>query len=92
MGVEPEAIAMPAAAVVDVDTDTLRNAIQDEYAVVAETPGKGFHFHTGRRLTEIVGYRPEWLEGIPETAIESFAGTGNPFSLGPLTAGERVVE
>jgi ubiquinone/menaquinone biosynthesis C-methylase UbiE len=39
-----------------------------------------------------VGYEDEWLEGIPETAIESFAGTGNPFSLGPLRPGEQVVD
>jgi ubiquinone/menaquinone biosynthesis C-methylase UbiE len=32
------------------------------------------------------------LKGIPETAIESFAGTGNPFSLGSLEGGERVVD
>ena len=42
---------------VDVDTDTLRKAIQDEYKKVVEDPGKGFHFHTGRTLTKIVGYR-----------------------------------
>jgi ubiquinone/menaquinone biosynthesis C-methylase UbiE len=40
----------------------------------------------------MLGYRPEWLEGIPETALESFAGTGNPFSLGELKAGENVVD
>ena len=77
---------------IDVNTDTLRKAIQDEYAVVAENPGKGFHFHTGRPLTKIVGYKDEWLEGVSESAIESFAGTGNPFAMGELASGERVVD
>ena len=77
---------------VDVDTDALRRAIQDEYKEVAEDPGKGFHFHTGRRLTRIVGYKDEWLEGVSESAIESFAGTGNPFAMGALAPGERVVD
>ena len=77
---------------IDVDVAVLRDAIRDEYAAVAEDPGGGFHFHTGRVLTRIVGYQPEWLEGIPETAVASFAGTGNPFSLGTLHAGERVVD
>ena len=77
---------------VEVDTETLRNAIKDEYKEVAEHPGKGFHFHTGRRLANIVGYKDEWLEGVPELAIESFAGTGNPFAMGELAAGERVVD
>jgi arsenite methyltransferase len=81
-----------AAQPVDVDTDTLRKAIQDEYKEVAEDPGKGFHFHTGRRLTKIVGYKDAWLEGVPESAIESFAGTGNPFAMGELSSGEKVVD
>ena len=77
---------------IDVDTDTLRKAIQKEYEVVAENPDKGFHFHTGRPLTKIVGYEDEWLEGISESAIESFAGTGNPIAMGELADGERVVD
>jgi len=32
------------------DVDTLRQAIQEEYAEVASHPQKGFHFHTGRPL------------------------------------------
>jgi SAM-dependent methyltransferase len=76
----------------DVDTEVLRKAIQQEYTEVAEEPGKGFHFHTGRTLTKIVGYRNEWLDGISESAIESFAGTGNPFSMGVPASGERVVD
>ena len=77
---------------IDVDTDTLRKAIRDEYKEVASDPAGGFHFHTGRPLVQIVGYEDSWLEGIPESAIESFAGTGNPFAMGALSTGERVVD
>ncbi len=77
---------------IDVDTETLRRAIQHEYREVAEDPGKGFHFHTGRPLTEIVGYKDAWLEGVSESAVESFAGTGNPFAMGELASGENVVD
>ena len=66
------------------DTDELRQAIQDEYAAVALDPGRGFHFHTGRPLARLLGYADDWLSGIPEASVESFAGTGNPFSLGAL--------
>jgi arsenite methyltransferase len=76
----------------DLDLETLRHAIQEEYEVVAHEPQRGFHFHTGRPLAGILGYEDEWLEGIPESVIESFAGTGNPFSLGPIQPGERVVD
>jgi GNAT superfamily N-acetyltransferase len=80
------------AQLVDVDSATLRNAIKDEYREVAEHPGKGFHSPTGRRLTKIVGYRDEWFEGVSELAIESLAGNGNPFAMGELAAGEKVVD
>lgn len=70
----------------------LREAIQHEYHVVATQPNQGFHFHTGRPLTRILGYEDNWLTNVPETAIEPFAGTGNPFSMGGLQPGEHVVD
>jgi arsenite methyltransferase len=74
------------------DLRMLRAAIQEEYELVAREPERGFHFHTGRSLARLLGYRDEWLAGIAGRAIESFAGTGNPFSLGPLQPGESVVD
>ena len=81
-----------ACAIVGLDVDGLRAAIREEYAAVATHPEQGFHFHTGRPLAKLLGYREEWLTGIPEAAIASLAGTGNPFSLGPLEPGEQVVD
>ena len=75
-----------------VDLDILRRAIQDEYAVVAQEPEHGFHFFVGRPLARLLGYDDAWLDGVPEATIASFAGTGNPFSLGALRPGERVVD
>ena len=74
------------------DIGALREAISEEYKVVAESPQQGFHFHTGRPLARILEYAEEWLADLPEASIESFAGTGNPFSLGNLLPGERVVD
>jgi len=76
----------------NVDRDELRDAIREEYREVARAPDQGFHFHTGRTLTRIVEYRDEWLEGIPESVIACFAGTGNPFKAAEMTPGERVVD
>lgn len=75
-----------------IDLESLRFAIQKEYEQVALEPGRGFHFHTGRPLARLLGYPDEWLADIPEASIESFAGTGNPFSLGKLLPGDRVVD
>jgi arsenite methyltransferase len=74
------------------DLGSLREAIREEYAAVASNPEKSFHFPTGRPLAHMLEYADEWLEGIPESSIESFAGTGNPFSLGEIRPGERVVD
>jgi arsenite methyltransferase len=74
------------------DLGELRRAIQEEYREVALHPEQGFHFHTGRALAALVGYKDEWIQGIPQSAIESFAGTGNPFSMGELQPGENVVD
>lgn len=90
----PESAAMTAVSrgIDGLDVDQLRDAIRVEYTHVAEDPAQGFHFHTGRRLAAILGYEPSWLERLPEDSIASFAGTGNPFSLGALRPGERVVD
>ena len=72
--------------------ETLRCEIKREYSEVATNPTKGFHFHTGRPLARLLGYDDALLEGVPERSVESLAGTGNPFALGSLAAGERVVD
>jgi arsenite methyltransferase len=74
------------------ELESLRAAIQEEYSRVALEPQRGFHFHTGRRLAHLLGYPEEWLIGLPESSIASFAGTGNPFSLGALNPGDKVVD
>ena len=83
---------MTAPGPLQLDRKVLRRAIQEEYEVVAAEPSRGFHFHTGRPLAALLGYDEAWLAGVPEPTIASFSGTGNPFSLGVLTAGERVVD
>jgi SAM-dependent methyltransferase len=90
----PDDVTIPgvSGAVEGLDVEVLRDAIRTEYTSVAADPEQGFHFHTGRRLTRILGYDDAWLAGVPEESIASFAGTGNPFSLGEVQAGERVVD
>jgi len=48
-----------------IDLDSLRRAIQDEYALVADEPQHGFHFLVGRRLAHLHGYAVHWLGAIP---------------------------
>jgi SAM-dependent methyltransferase len=76
---------------VDVDVDLLKSEIKKTYASVSAEPGKDFIFPTGRPWAEDLGY-PEELANVPETAVQSFAGVANPFSLGRLEAGARVLD
>ena len=75
-----------------VDTDVLRQEIQRKYAEVADRPGGTFHFHTGRPLAKALGYPEDVLDRLPDAVVESFAGVGNPFSVGAVAAGETVMD
>jgi SAM-dependent methyltransferase len=76
----------------NVDRDRLRAGISAKYTEVALEPEKGFHFHTGRPLAAMLEYAPSDFERLPQATIDSFAGTGNPFSMGDLKPGETVVD
>jgi SAM-dependent methyltransferase len=75
-----------------VDIQELRQQISDKYSEVALMPEKGFHFHTGSFLAIMLGYDAVLLDGLPSGTVESFAGTGNPFSMGDLKPGEMVLD
>ena len=77
---------------ITVDAEALHAQVQIKYREVALSPEKGFHFHTGRSLAERLGYPQEALDRIPPQCVESFAGVGNPFSLGRIQVGESVVD
>jgi arsenite methyltransferase len=47
---------------------------------------------TGRPLAQRLGYDAAVVAALPDNAVEAFAGVGNPFSLGTLKLGERVVD
>ena len=75
-----------------VDVETLRTQVRDKYRDVAEDPHGAHHFHTGRPLTSRLGYDQTVVDALPDRAVESFAGVGNPFSLRRLEPGARVVD
>ena len=75
-----------------VDGDELREQVRDKYREVAADPHRTFHFHTGRPLAARLLYEHGAVEALPDRAVESFAGVGNPFSLRRLQPGERVID
>ena len=75
-----------------VDAQALREQVQEKYREVAVAPNATYHFHTGRPLAARLSYDPTVVEALPDRAVESFAGVGNPFALRALQAGEQVVD
>ncbi len=75
-----------------VDPEILRAEVRDKYRAVATNPNGTFHFHTGRPLAALLGYNSAVVDSLPDRAVESFAGVGNPFALRRLAPGERVVD
>jgi len=83
------AIACP----VDLNTAVLRSEISIVYGRVAGEPDGEFHFHRGPAYAvEFLGYDAGELAALPPDCTASFAGIGNPLAIGPIHAGERVLD
>lgn len=75
-----------------VNEEALRAQVREKYREVALDPQGEFHFQTGRPLAERLDYPRVFLDGLPDSAVESFAGVANPFALRTIEPGERVVD
>ena len=82
---------MSMAVEIGIDVGLLKSEIKKTYACVSEQPDTDFIFPTGRAWAEDLGY-PDELAAVPETAVESFAGVANPWELGRVHRGERVLD
>jgi arsenite methyltransferase len=77
---------------VGIDVELLKSEIKKTYADVSARPETDFIFPTGRAWALDLGYPPDLLGRVPDGSAESFAGVANPFSLGELRPGERVLD
>lgn len=76
---------------VGVDVELLKSEIKKTYSSVSDEPEREFVFPTGRAWAEDLGYPPE-LANVPDAAVESFAGVANPWQMGRLEPGGRVLD
>jgi SAM-dependent methyltransferase len=76
---------------VEIDVQLLKSEIKKTYASVSADPDRDFIFPTGRAWAEDLRY-PAELARVPDAAVESFAGVANPWVLGRLAPGERVLD
>jgi arsenite methyltransferase len=77
---------------IPVDPERLREEVKEKYREVAVAPNATYHFHTGRVAADRLGYERGVVDRLPDQAVESFAGVGNPFELRRLEPGERIVD
>ncbi|MBT7233309.1 MAG: methyltransferase domain-containing protein [Rhodospirillaceae bacterium] len=75
-----------------VDAGALREQVKDKYREVAVEPDGTFHFHTGRPLAARLGYDVAIVDPMLDAGVESFAGVANPFSMGQIFEGEKIVD
>lgn len=78
--------------VAPVDVDRLRLEVKLKYREVATNPERGFHFHVGRELAEMLDYPMDVVDAMPAQVVESFAGVNNPFAMGALQSGQSVLD
>jgi len=55
-------------------------------------PEETYHFPTGRRACEHVGYPASQLDRITPAALESFAGVGYPFAVNGIYEADTVLD
>jgi SAM-dependent methyltransferase len=74
------------------DPAEIRNAIRSKYAEVAVSAAGKFNYPTGKDGAKALGYDPAVIESADPRLLESFCGVGNPFTLGKIGPGDRVLD
>jgi SAM-dependent methyltransferase len=74
------------------DLKKIKQGIRDKYTKAAENPKGLFQYPTGRSGIEAQRYDPELVGKLPHAVISSYCGVGNPFSLGPINKGDKVLD
>lgn len=74
------------------DKSKIKRDIESKYQKVAATPKGQFRYPTGREALERLGYDSDILGSLPDEVADSYCGTGNPFSLGRIEEGEKILD
>jgi SAM-dependent methyltransferase len=67
-------------------------AVKNRFAALARHPAEEQRFPVGPESAKRLGYAADEIEALPRTATESFAGVGNPFTLGALQPGQTILD
>lgn len=70
----------------------IQHAVRRKYAQVAHSASGKFQYLTGKAGAAALGYDLSALSDLPDEVVESFCGVGNPFALGAIRTGEKVLD
>jgi SAM-dependent methyltransferase len=76
----------------EIDPALIREAVRKKYGEVARSAEGKFAYPTGRQGALVLGYDPAIVRRLPDDVLASFCGVGNPLALGPIEAGESVLD
>ena len=74
------------------DLKKIDAGINEKYAKVATSPEGQFKYPTGSKGLEALNYDKALTEKLPKEVASSFCGVGNPFSLGKIYPGEKILD
>ncbi len=72
--------------------DSPLEQVRQLYTRLALQPDDDFGWDKGKENARRLGYSPDWLARLPDAVWAASAAVGNPFSLGPITAGQTVLD
>ena len=75
-----------------IDPARIQDQVKERFALLARDPASEKRFEIGRASAIKLGYEASTLDALPQAAVESFAGVGNPLSLGPVSKGMTVLD
>jgi arsenite methyltransferase len=75
-----------------IDVDQIQTAVRQRYAGMAQTAEGKCAYPTGKAGAQALVYDLSRLREVPDDVFAAFCGVGNPFSLGPVHAGEVVLD
>jgi arsenite methyltransferase len=67
-------------------------AVKQRFASLACSPESEKKFPIGPESARRLGYAAKEIDALPKVVTESFAGVGNPFSLGKVLGGQSVLD
>jgi arsenite methyltransferase len=74
------------------DCKRIEEGIRGKYVKVAKSPEGLFKYPIGRQGLEALMYDPEMIRILPDEVASSYCGVGNPFALGSIKKGEKILD